>query len=165
MSTAPVPASAQQPAEYRFTVLGKPFPQPRPRAASRGGLTQIYTPDPQGQLSAWKRAVAYQVKAERPEKFPKGTALAIFIKFFLPRPKTHFREGMNAGKLRAGAPPFPVAMSRDDWDNLAKSTTDAMTGICWEDDSQIVDARILKVYSDTPRQSGAVIIIREKTED
>lgn len=39
--------------------------------------------------------------------------------------------------------------SRPDWDNYGK-ITDALNGVVWNDDSQVVDGRSLKYYSDRP---------------
>lgn len=39
--------------------------------------------------------------------------------------------------------------SRPDWDNYGK-ITDALNGIVWHDDSQVVDGRVIKRYSDHP---------------
>ena len=47
-----------------------------------------------------------------------------------------------------------------DLDNCYKSITDAMQGIIYENDSQIVEAHILKCYSLEP---GANVMIQEKT--
>tara|TARA_R100000365_G_C2726532_1_gene57730 strand:- start:594 stop:917 length:324 start_codon:yes stop_codon:yes gene_type:complete len=40
---------------------------------------------------------------------------------------------------------FPTKR-RSDWDNFHKLSMDALSGIVWEDDSQIEDARVLKRY-------------------
>jgi Holliday junction resolvase RusA-like endonuclease len=47
---------------------------------------------------------------------------------------------------------------KPDADNIAKIVCDALNGIAFLDDKQIVDARITKWYSDTPRIE---IIIQE----
>ena len=40
---------------------------------------------------------------------------------------------------------------KPDWDNIAKNL-DALTGIVWYDDTQIVDGRVLKmIVSDEPK--------------
>jgi Holliday junction resolvase RusA-like endonuclease len=39
---------------------------------------------------------------------------------------------------------------RPDFDNFAKIGCDALNGIVWADDSQIVEARIVKLYSESP---------------
>lgn len=41
-----------------------------------------------------------------------------------------------------------------DWDNLAKLATDALNGVAYRDDSQIVDAQVLKILPDQ-RVKGA----------
>lgn len=47
-----------------------------------------------------------------------------------------------------------------DWDNFHKLSMDALSGIVWEDDSQIVDARVRKFYDkEKPRIE---ILIKEK---
>lgn len=39
--------------------------------------------------------------------------------------------------------------ARPDWDNYGK-ITDALNGIVWKDDSQVVDGRVIKIFSDRP---------------
>lgn len=39
---------------------------------------------------------------------------------------------------------------KPDYDNLAKTIGDALNGIVWKDDAQIVDAHIRKLYSSRP---------------
>ena len=46
-------------------------------------------------------------------------------------------------------------------DNLMKGLIDALTGICWEDDSQITRVHSHKYYSMTPQ---IILIIKEKKE-
>lgn len=43
-----------------------------------------------------------------------------------------------------------VPDTRPDGDNYLKLAQDALNGIVWKDDSQIVDARVIKRYSDKP---------------
>ncbi len=40
---------------------------------------------------------------------------------------------------------------RPDWDNIGKIVSDALNELAYHDDSYIVDARVRKWYSDTPR--------------
>jgi hypothetical protein len=46
-----------------------------------------------------------------------------------------------------------------DIDNVYKSITDAMNGIVYTDDSQIVEAHITKVYAET---AGANVMVQEQ---
>jgi Holliday junction resolvase RusA-like endonuclease len=52
---------------------------------------------------------------------------------------------------------FRATKRRCDWDNLAKLVCDALNGIAWKDDSQIVDARIVKGHdAGSPRTEVVV---------
>ena len=53
------------------------------------------------------------------------------------------REAMLSGEIR------PV--KRPDWDNIGKIISDALNGIAYHDDSQVVEAVTRKWYSDRPR--------------
>lgn len=53
------------------------------------------------------------------------------------------RAAMLAGAERPTKKP--------DGDNLAKLTMDALNGVCWRDDVQVVDLTVRKFWSDEPR--------------
>ena len=68
--------------------------------------------------------------------------------FFLPRPKKHYGTGKNSSVLKPDA---------SYWHSIAPDTTklmraleDALTGILWRDDSQVVWQIGCKVYSEMP---------------
>ena len=52
------------------------------------------------------------------------------------------RDAALAGIVRPTGKP--------DWDNFGKIGCDALNQICWVDDAQIVDARVVKAYSEFP---------------
>ena len=62
-----------------------------------------------------------------------------------------------SGKPLAGDVEISIALyfgtkRKSDWDNFHKLSMDAMTGIVYEDDSQIVEANVIKSYSkENPR--------------
>ncbi len=95
-----------------------------------------------------------------------GPIEAEFI-FQMPRPKSHYGARRyqkishveDPGILRPHAPPCHI--TRPDVLKLARSTEDALTGICYGDDSQIVKETIEKFYSD---QAGAWIILKLSDE-
>lgn len=131
-------------------VPGLPVGQPRARAVFRGGHARMYDP---GTADAWKAAVSHAVASVLPEPLPGAVDLA--VTFYLPRPRSHYGTGRNAGKVRGSAPAYHV--SRPDLDNLAKSTMDALLGIAWVDDSQVI--RLVASKEWTILQPGAVIRI------
>jgi Holliday junction resolvase RusA-like endonuclease len=57
------------------------------------------------------------------------------VAFYLPRPKKFMRPGMH-----------PAHLTRPDLDKCARSVADALHGIAWHDDSQVVDLVVMKRY-------------------
>jgi crossover junction endodeoxyribonuclease RusA len=68
--------------------------------------------------------------------------------FVFPRPKTHYRTGRNAGLVKATAPGWKT--SAPDLDKLMRALGDAMSGIVYRDDAQIVDVALSKIFGQTP---------------
>lgn len=74
------------------------------------------------------------------------------VDFYMPRPKWHFGKS----GLRSSAPRYPT--TRPDATKLLRSTEDAMRGIVWRDDSQVVRQNVCKWYADhKPAQCEIVI--------
>jgi Holliday junction resolvase RusA-like endonuclease len=88
---------------------------------------------------------------------PWGGPLHVGVTFSMPRPKGHYGSGRNADKVKASAPPYPVG--RPDLDNLVKAVLDALRGIAWGDDTQVVSLRARKTWAEP--SPGAVIVVRE----
>lgn len=76
--------------------------------------------------------------------------------FTVTRPKGHFKSGKNSAFLKDNSPVWPT--TRPDVLKLARAVEDALTGIIWKDDSQIVHEVLIKRYGDRP---GVDINIRE----
>lgn len=73
---------------------------------------------------------------------PLAGPVAVRVVFHLARPKSHFRKG---GILKPNAPPFPDV--KPDGDKLERCAWDALTGIAFKDDAQIVQWSGGKVYA------------------
>ena len=120
-----------------YIVRGKPIPQGRPRAYRRGTFIGFYDPSTS---KKWKDEIAAQVKGQFPILHPGGpVSLSLFFK--MPAPKSY-----------KGGP----HVCRPDVDNLAKAVKDALTGICWQDDCQIITLHARKAYC-RPEESGVII--------
>ena len=77
---------------------------------------------------------------------PFDGPLTCFVEAFVPIPKSWSKKdhaAAVAGEI------FPT--SKPDGDNYAKTAGDALNGVCWVDDSQIIMWQVLKLYSDFPR--------------
>lgn len=61
--------------------------------------------------------------------------------------------------------PYPTSRRHSDWDHHARALGDALTGLMYPDDSQIVDGRVRQLYVGHPSCSlprpGALITISE----
>ena len=95
----------------------------------------------------WALAVAWSAKAARVVQ--ADGAVRVEIACYFPRPK----KPTN---------PFP---SRNDVDKLARSTLDALTGIAWADDQQVVELEVRKAYTDEQQPNpGAWVTLRTRRE-
>ena len=122
-------------------VYGFPIAQGRPRAVRVGGGIRVYDPETSRD---WKRTVQGQLLAVKPPVLLAGP-LRVSLYFFLPRPKS--------------APKRVIYVTtRPDVENLAKACLDAMTGLIYVDDRQIVDLHVTKEYSPEP---GVLICVEE----
>ena len=111
--------------------------------------------DASGQLGRDWRA---DVKAAAIAQFqgpPLHRPLHVEIYFGLPRPKSHFGTGKNAQFLRRGAPMSHT--KKPDVGKLARAVEDALSGIVWRDDRQIVSALYWKEYTVTSEPPGCEI--------
>jgi Holliday junction resolvase RusA-like endonuclease len=101
----------------------------------------------------WRKRVTLVAKTEmRKHAILHGPLQARFA-FYIKRPQSH----MNAKGLKKDAPLYPAV--RPDCTKLVRSTEDAMTGIVYEDDAQIVRQSALKNYVSTEAQAGCYIQI------
>ena len=139
--------------EIYFIVEGEIVGKGRPRVTTRGGFARAYTP---------KRTVDCEnrIRAAYLNEYPIGMKweskepleIVINVYFEIPKSATKkAREQMILGYVRPTKKP--------DADNLMKTICDALNGLCFQDDSQIVEATINKWYAVEPK---AEITIREK---
>ena len=128
-----------------IVLLGAPRGKERPRGTKDG---QFYTPDKTRNYEAALKLAAGQVMGERP-LLEGPLELDIIIRRPIPRSWSKKRQAAaRSGVLRP--------TSKPDFDNYAK-TVDALNLIVWIDDSQVVDGRVRKFYSDKP---GMFITVR-----
>jgi Holliday junction resolvase RusA-like endonuclease len=115
--------------KFRFEIYGNPVPQGRPRAFRRGGYIGMYDPKPS---KDWKETIRWQALKQNPKIFLG--ALKMKLTFLLPRPKSLPKKVVHHIK-------------KPDCDNLIKAAKDALKGICYKDDSQIIEIYAIKKYA------------------
>lgn len=129
-------------ARITFTVPGKPVGKGRPRAAQRGKHITLYTPKATVIYESTVALAASQAMAGRPLIEGPVEALMTMV---LPVPaswsKRKQADAMNGTVMPEVKP---------DMDNVIKAIFDAVNGIVWNDDVQVVGLRVRKVYGATP---------------
>ena len=129
----------------QFVILGEPKAKARPRH-TKSGIT--YTPKETVEYeNLVKTSYQYQCK-----EYFKGS-LKVIINCFFKIPESASakkRQLMIEGKI--------LPAKKPDADNLAKSVCDALNGIAYDDDKQVIDLRVYKRYGEQPK---TVVTIRE----
>ena len=129
--------------EYRAVVLGEPVAQGRPRFSRQGGFVKAYDPAKSRDYKQYVRLVAAQ---DAPDA-PVTGAVVLSLKIYRAVPKSMSkkkREAALAGQLRPTTKP--------DVSNVLKGVEDALKGLWYVDDSQIVGyGELGKWYSERPR--------------
>lgn len=127
----------------QFAVLGTPKPQGSKRHLGNGVMVE------QGgePLRLWREDVKASAVSTREVFGSLDGAIWGTFRFFLARPKSHWRTGANAHLLRDKAPRWPV--TRPDLDKVLRSTCDAITTAgLWRDDAQLVHVTASLNYAD-----------------
>jgi len=133
----------------QFTVDGDPIPKGRPRFARRGHFVQTYT---DAKTIDYETHVAMKARHAIGASDPLKGALTVFLYLRYGVPTSYSKKRKEAC-LRGVEYPKKV-----DLDNVYKSITDAMQGIVYLNDSQIVETHITKVYAET---AGANVMVQE----
>ncbi len=123
-----------------FTVPGDPSSWKRARR--RGN---VYYND--RKMVSEQDGIGWLAAAAMRGRNPYDGPVAIYIKAYFSIPSSWSVWKKNAAKAGLVRPTVPP-----DYDNIAKQIGDALTGIVWRDDRQIVDARgIEKLYGLVPK--------------
>lgn len=136
--------------KIELCIFGKPFGKQRPRFTKRG---VTYTPSETSKHEK-EIALAYRQKYGA-LKFPPQVPLGVTVTAYLPIPKNAPKykiPDMLSGVIRPAVKP--------DWDNIAKLVCDALNGVAFDDDKQIVSARVEKLYGETPKTVVTVYTLK-----
>jgi len=125
-----------------FFVPGIPKPGGSKRAfIPKGWKRAIITEDCKGNKD-WRASVAQVASEHIYAPFLKD--LKVEFTFYMPRPKSHY----NAKGFIKGSFLSTPHTKKPDLTKLIRASEDAMTGIVWHDDSQIIEfPRARKLYA------------------
>lgn len=109
-------------------------------------------------------AAALAARTEAQVGLLRDVALAVTLRFYTASPAYRYGSGRNSHLLKDNAPARPH--KKPDVDKWARHTLDAMTGVIYADDGQVVDLLCAKRYAegDEPaRIEIEVTVIEQQT--
>ena len=123
-----------------FTVHGEPQGKARPRAVKQSGIVRVYTPQ---KTKDYEREIAAVYRTQCSGMFSGAVAIEIHAYYGIPKRTSRKKVlDMISDKER------PI--KKPDGDNVAKAVCDALNGVAYKDDSQVVDLTVRKYYSKIP---------------
>lgn len=129
-----------------FSVPGRPAPQGSKRHVGRGILIESSK-----DLGPWRKRIALTAHNAmvRAGWTPfNDTAIAVELTFVMPRPA---RTPMHT----------PPAIKRPDIDKLARACLDALTHVCFTDDSAVVTLNCHKRIALADETPGVLVVLKE----
>ena len=141
-----------QPA-IRFSVYGQQYPQGSKVSqvlcdrngdpVRKNGRIVTIAREDNPKTFAWRQEVASAARAAYDGPLLLGPVLLV-VRFIRQRPAGHFGTGRNLGLVKGSAPSCPT--STPDSLKLARAVEDAIAGVVYRNDSQVVRHSISKEY-------------------
>lgn len=142
----------------RLWLAGPPQGKARHRSAVRHKgnkvFVQQYSDAKTVKYETQLRIIGTQAMQGNP---PFDGPISVYMTCFFPVPDSWSnkkRLEALAGRIRPTVKP--------DWDNVGK-LCDGLNQVCWKDDKQIVDGRVVKLYSTTPGVQIDIIPLNSET--
>jgi Holliday junction resolvase RusA-like endonuclease len=120
-----------------YQVQADPQGKGRPKFTRQG---RAYTP---AKTVAYETLIAKAAQEAMGASEPLETPVAVFVYISMPIPKSYPKK-----RREACLDGFERPLKTPDCDNVAKAFLDAMNGIVYKDDCQVVSLHVTKVYSE-----------------
>lgn len=134
----------------KFTIIGNPKGQGRPRITRQGNHVRVY--EASKDLKN-KETISSIVLTQHPCYINAGIPIALKLSCYYPRPKMHYdAKGQVKHRFIDRVPTV-----KPDVSNVLKAVEDALNGVLWADDVQIVKATVEKIYATQPHMTLGVI--------
>jgi crossover junction endodeoxyribonuclease RusA len=130
--------------EISFMARGAPVAQGSVRAFVRGGRAVVVAKGV-GPLADWRHAIASEARSAMAGLPAFGGPVRVIARFVMARPPSHFRT--DGQTLAKSAPRYP----RLDVDKLSRALLDGLTGVAFDDDSQVTWLSAEKGWDDEER--------------
>ena len=129
----------------KFTIPGEPCAQGRPRFSTLSGYVKAIDPAKSRNQKAFIKYLATTAAKQQGWVY---TYLPIYVEIiaYMGIPKSKSKKWRTAAICGRERP-----TKKPDTDNIFKLVTDALSGVIYADDKQIVSCRVQKWYSEEPR--------------
>jgi Holliday junction resolvase RusA-like endonuclease len=125
-----------------FTVYGHPVAKGRPRFSRVGKLTKTYT---DAKTKMYEESIASAARLHMFPREPLETPLSVTLIVHVGVPASYSKKRTTACLTGEEWP-----TKKPDIDNVAKAFLDAMNGIVYKDDVQVIRLYVSKTYSIDP---------------
>jgi Holliday junction resolvase RusA-like endonuclease len=136
--------------QIHFQVEGDPKGKGRPRFSRVGSFTKVYTDK---QTLTYEAMIATFAKQAMGGTEPLKTPVSVFLYVRLPVPQSYPKKRREACLNGSELP-----CKKPDIDNIAKTYLDAMNGVIFVDDTQVIDLHVKKVYAE---KAGVDVMVME----
>jgi len=148
MDSTEAPTKRRSEVVLCLVVLGKPVPAGSKRGfpiRGKGGKIHVSVTDANAKTKPWQAQIRSEAGEQRQGQQLERGPLAAEVRFYLARPKGHFgKRG-----LRPSAPEYPTV--KPDATKLWRAVEDALEGVVYANDAQIVQQDIAKFYGEPER--------------
>lgn len=124
----------------RFMVLGDPKGKERPKFARRGRFVQAYTP---------KQTVAYERRVK--ESYLEDCSSVYLEGPIEARITGIFKVPKSVSKKKKQELLGDYCLTKPDGDNIGKIILDPLNNVAYDDDRQVCDLSVTKIYGEIPR--------------
>ena len=125
-----------------YTVYGEAIGKQRPRFVRRGNHVSTYTPE---KTKTYEDEIRYMARAAMGASPPLETPVTVAIYIRVEIPKSFSKQ-----KRKDALEGILKPTKKPDIDNIAKCFLDGMNGIVYQDDKQVINLHVTKVYAETP---------------
>ena len=136
--------------QIHFQVEGDPKGKGRPRFSRVGSFTKVYTDK---QTLSYEAMIATFAKQAMGVNDLLETPVSVFLYVRLSVPQSYTKKRREACLSGAEKP-----CKKPDIDNIAKTYLDAMNGVIFVDDTQVVDLHVKKLYTE---KAGVDVMVME----
>jgi Holliday junction resolvase RusA-like endonuclease len=124
-----------------FVVQGQPQGKGRAKVTTRNGFAHAYTPE---KTLLYENLIKVCFLEKKVERLQGALQMTIYAFYQIPKSfSKKKRDDALTGEI------FPL--TKPDVDNIAKVVCDALNGVAYEDDKQIVELTVKKYYSEFPK--------------